>query len=34
MSQARIALGWVLVSVPLAYGIWQTLLKVVTLFSG
>ncbi|WP_449555793.1 MFS transporter small subunit [Kocuria rhizosphaerae] len=33
MSQVRIALGWILVTVPLAYGVWQTGLKIVTLFS-
>lgn len=29
----RLTLGWVLVGVPLLYGIIQTLLKVFTLFS-
>ncbi|MHC5560639.1 MFS transporter small subunit [Kocuria rosea] len=33
MSRARLALGWVLVGVPLAYGIFQTLLKAAALFS-
>ncbi|WP_449274648.1 MFS transporter small subunit [Kocuria sabuli] len=28
----RLALGWVLVGVPLAYGVTQTLLKAVSLF--
>jgi len=32
MTRARLALGWVLVGVPLAYGILQTLLKVSALF--
>ncbi|WP_438612710.1 MFS transporter small subunit [Kocuria sabuli] len=32
MNQLRLALGWVLVGVPLLYGITQTLLKVFTLF--
>ena len=34
MSRARIALGWTLVGVPLAYGIFQTLLRVSALFTG
>jgi hypothetical protein len=33
MSRTRLALGWVLVGVPLAYGIFQTLLKAAALFS-
>ncbi|MGQ1795992.1 MFS transporter small subunit [Kocuria turfanensis] len=32
MSRARLALGWVLVGVPLLYGITQTALKVTALF--
>ncbi|WP_443093582.1 MFS transporter small subunit [Kocuria dechangensis] len=34
MSRARLALGWVLVGVPLAYGVQQTLTKVFALFGG
>ncbi|WP_438612532.1 MFS transporter small subunit [Kocuria oxytropis] len=32
MSKARLALGWVLVGVPLAYGVTATLVRVSALF--
>jgi hypothetical protein len=32
MKKAQIALGWVLVGVPLLYGVTQTLVKVSALF--
>ncbi|WP_438612837.1 MFS transporter small subunit [Kocuria arenosa] len=32
MSRARLALGWVLVGVPLAYGVTMTLMRVTALF--
>ncbi|WP_441005561.1 MFS transporter small subunit [Kocuria rhizosphaericola] len=32
MSQARLALGWILVGVPLAYGVTATLIRVGALF--
>jgi len=32
MKSTRIVLGWVLVGVPLVYGITQTLIKVAALF--
>ncbi|MFW3385036.1 MULTISPECIES: MFS transporter small subunit [Kocuria] len=32
MSRARLALGWVLVGVPLAYGVTMTLTRVTALF--
>ena len=32
MKKAQVALGWVLVGVPLLYGVSQTLLKVSALF--
>ena len=32
MTTARLALGWVLVGVPLGYDIVQTLMKVAALF--
>jgi len=32
MKNARIILGWVLVGVPLVYGVTQTLIKVAALF--
>lgn len=28
----KVTLAWVLVGVPLAYGVWQTLLRVADLF--
>lgn len=34
MTQARIAVVWALVGVPLAYGIFQTLTRVAALFGG
>ncbi|MFT4471772.1 MFS transporter small subunit [Arthrobacter sulfonylureivorans] len=32
MKKAQVALGWVLVGIPLLYGITQTLMKVPALF--
>jgi hypothetical protein len=32
--KAKLVFGWTLVGVPLLYGVWQTLLKTATLFSG
>ncbi|WP_449274656.1 MFS transporter small subunit [Kocuria arenosa] len=32
MSRARLALGWVLVGVPLAYGVTMTLMRATALF--
>lgn len=31
---ARIAIAWALVGVPLAYGVYQTLVKASSLFGG
>ena len=31
---ARIAVAWALVGIPLAYGLWQTLVKASALFTG
>ena len=31
---ALIAFAWTLVGVPLAYGLWETLQKAATLFTG
>lgn len=31
---ARVAVGWVLVGVPLAYGVVETLVRVSKLFTG
>ncbi|WP_420814753.1 MFS transporter small subunit [Kineococcus siccus] len=33
-SSARVALGWTLVGVPLAYGVVETLVRVSKLFAG
>ena len=33
-SPALVALAWLLVGIPLAYGLWQTLVKASALFSG
>ena len=33
-SPLVIALAWLLVGVPLAYGLWQTLVRASALFSG
>ncbi len=33
-SPAIVALTWALVGVPLAYGLWQTLVKASALFTG
>ena len=33
-SPALVALAWALVGIPLAYGIWQTLVKASALFTG
>jgi len=33
-STARIAFSWALVGVPLAYGIYETVLKATQLFTG
>ncbi|WP_460433739.1 MFS transporter small subunit [Angustibacter speluncae] len=31
---ARIAIAWALVGIPLAYGVYQTLVKASSLFGG
>ena len=33
-SPVLVALAWALVGVPLAYGLWQTLVKASALFTG
>ena len=33
MKRAQLALGWIIVGVPLLFGIYQTLTKVTGLFS-
>ena len=33
-SPVLIALAWAMVGVPLAYGLWQTLVKASALFTG
>ena len=33
-SPLLVALAWLLVGVPLAYGLWQTLVKASALFTG
>jgi hypothetical protein len=33
-SPALVALPWLLVGIPLAYGLWQTLVKASALFTG
>ncbi|MDR7255563.1 hypothetical protein J2X46_004573 [Nocardioides sp. BE266] len=33
-SPVQIALAWLLVGIPLAYGLWQTLVKASALFTG
>ena len=33
-SPALVALAWLVVAVPLAYGLWQTLVKASALFTG
>ena len=33
-SPALVALAWALVGIPLAYGLWQTLVKASALFTG
>ncbi|SEO09841.1 MFS transporter small subunit [Cryobacterium luteum] len=33
MKRAQLALGWIIVGVPLLFGIYQTLTKVTVLFS-
>lgn len=32
--KARLAIAWLLVGIPLAYGVYQTLLKAAKLFTG
>lgn len=32
--RARLTIAWLLVSIPLAYGVYQTLLKAAKLFTG
>ena len=32
--KARLTLAWLLVAVPLAYGVYETLLKAVKIFTG
>jgi len=34
MSQARITVAWALVGAPLAYGVYQTLVRASSLFGG
>jgi hypothetical protein len=33
-TTARLVVGWSLVGIPLAYGIYNTLLRAASLFSG
>ena len=33
-SPALVALAWALVGIPLAYGLWQTLVRASALFTG
>ena len=33
-NPALVALAWALVGIPLAYGLWQTLVKASALFTG
>lgn len=33
-SRGRLVLSWLVVGVPLAYGVWQTLVKASKLFTG
>ena len=33
-SPAFVAVAWLLVGVPLAYGLWQTVVKASALFTG
>lgn len=33
-SPVLVALAWLLVGVPLAYGLWQTLVRASALFTG
>lgn len=33
-SPALVTLAWALVAIPLAYGLWQTLVKASALFTG
>jgi hypothetical protein len=33
-SPVLIALAWLLVGIPLAYGLWQTLVRASALFTG
>ena len=33
MKRSQVTLGWALVGIPLAYGVYQTLNKVAALFS-
>lgn len=33
-SPLQVGLAWLLVGVPLAYGLWQTLVKASALFTG
>ena len=32
--RARLVFGWALVGIPLAYGVYQTLVKTASLFTG
>lgn len=32
--KARLAIAWLLVGIPLAYGVYETLLKAAKLFTG
>jgi hypothetical protein len=34
MSRARLTVAWALVGVPLAYGVYQTLVRASSLFAG
>ncbi|WP_374454758.1 hypothetical protein [Nocardioides sp.] len=33
-SPVQVGLAWLLVGIPLAYGLWQTLVKASALFTG
>ena len=33
-SPVKVGLAWALVGIPLAYGLWQTLVKASALFTG
>jgi hypothetical protein len=33
-TRARLVFGWALVGIPLAYGVYETLIKASSLFTG